>query len=176
MIRLFSVLLFCAFLISPVLAQSVADSMVSESTPALDNPLKNEEPDYPEAYLVEAEKFRLYCQGKPSMSDYYDCGCLAVEYLKRRNDVGPFTHGSSIMSDISGTCQDATGAAGTMYNQCVGKSPSLPEGTDVEAFCSCFGNAYAELFVKMNRKPSSKTSIALHTMAKAKCRAELFPR
>lgn len=134
---------------------------------------KGLEEEYPESYIREAEKFRAYCEGRPTMNDHYNCECLSYEYLKVRDQVGPRVHGTSIISRIDGLCLDATGAAGTMFTQCLGiDAASIPDDLDspMVNYCKCFANAYAKLYTDYKMPPSSESSIRFLTMAKTSCR------
>ena len=164
----FTIFLILIFGVSPNIR---AESMLEPEQSTLENDHQHtsDSKEYPEAYLIEAEQFRLYCSGKATMSNYYNCDCLANKYLESREEFGPFLHGTAIISGIKNKCIDAAGAAGTMYTQCVGSSRSLPKGTNVEKYCMCFSNTYAEFYQKHSLPPGSKISTRAQSMARTKC-------
>lgn len=132
--------------------------------------------DIPEAYLAEAEEYRKHCQTRRLLNTYYNCDCMALEYLQTRIDDGPTVDKSKIMLKISksGSCVDITNAAGAMYTECKSMAPLMPVKGNTEDFCSCVGTTYAKTFKAAGVTPSSQTMGRLQRRAVSECSRKIY--
>ncbi len=130
--------------------------------------------EIPDVYLIEAENYRKHCQKRVLLRTYYNCECMAMEYLEKRIDVGPSMDESGIVMRLSNQCVDVTNAAGQMYKQCHDTSSLMGLRGDAERYCSCVGNNYAKIFKASNVKPSSQTFARIQSKAMRFCRAQQY--
>lgn len=126
--------------------------------------------DIPDEVLEEAETFMNYCRNTSHMMEHYDCRCLAVSYLDKRMELGPEADRSVIIFSISRECPDAAGAAGMHFQRCM-RTPSLmPEGINLEEFCTCMANTYADLYGRYKTGPGSNAFVNIQSQAMTMCR------
>ncbi|MCC6597192.1 MAG: hypothetical protein IT559_00135 [Alphaproteobacteria bacterium] len=123
----------------------------------------------PEKYLTEAMAFNDRCAADRNMTQYYDCQCLSLAYLKKRVTEGPIPPGSSISLSVLGECRDATQAAGTIYNACLNRAASFQPGTDPEIYCTCVANSYVRLMDGLRPPINSRTMVRYQTQAMVSC-------
>jgi hypothetical protein len=142
---------------------------------AVTNEILNQEPEIPkqeipDSYLVEADQFFKYCQAEPSYNKYFNCECMAAQFLDERIKVGPQKSRSGIVQAIGKGCADATNAAGSYYQMCLGSGSLLPDNIPAEEYCSCYANKFAQLYEQSGQKPSSKIFVQIQTAAHMQCR------
>ena len=124
----------------------------------------------PYEYLVEAEEFHQKCQTNPKYYQYYNCDCLASNYLDERVKVGPKESQSGVFLSIKRTCFDGTFAAGKRYESCITDGTIFPRGQEPEAYCECYANEFAAVFEKSGVTPNTKTLTYLQARAHQNCR------
>ncbi len=122
----------------------------------------------PNEWFQEADAFLKKCEGKPTLTQYYNCDCLAAEYLQERIK-NPNIDESAIMMEISHSCVDASEAAGYQYERCLGNSPLLPRKMDPQEYCTCYANTYAKAFERYKTSVNSKVIVELQTQAHIAC-------
>ncbi len=122
----------------------------------------------PDSYFKEADAFKAYCEGRPSMRQYYNCECLSYEYLEARIKDHKASN-NTIFLNISKKCVDASEAAGYEYQKCLDNAPMMPPKIPIKKYCECFANVYARMFEESGAAPSSNTFVGLQTQAYVAC-------
>ena len=131
-------------------------------------------PLIPDAVYKEAEKFEKYCRQAPNLYTYYNCECMAANFLDERIKQGPEASRSGILQSIEGECQDAIEAAALQYETCLGNALLLPKDIDPETYCTCFGNKFAIIFQDNKVKVSPSNITRVQTQAHAECRKDIL--
>ena len=153
---------------SPPAEKTPKDSAVDMAAPEAEQSASDLS-DIPDEYIIEASQFGEYCRNDHTMPKYFDCRCMAVAYLDKRIERGPYVSASSIRNKITKECKDASGAAGDVYQHCLTDIENAPTHLDPEEYCSCYGNTYAETFERFNGLVTAKTDVALKARAKTIC-------
>jgi hypothetical protein len=130
--------------------------------------------DIPDRYLKEAEEYRQYCQQRNLLRTYYNCDCMALEYLQTRIDLGPSIDRTAIIIKIGGTCVDVTNAAGLAYKECKDMWSLLGLRTNEERYCSCVGSTYAKMYKAAGLQPSSRVFSRIKNNAMSVCRRQIY--
>ncbi len=128
------------------------------------------EPEIHDEYIQEAKGFEQFCTIENKMRRHYDCECLAAGFLNERIFLGPDVSRTTILSNIENTCQDASEAAYLQYESCLGNLFLLPRDINAEAYCSCYGNKFAEIFESKHLSPNPAVMSELQAMAHTACR------
>ncbi|NCC61934.1 MAG: hypothetical protein EOM12_13565 [Verrucomicrobiae bacterium] len=150
-------LVFGPGLLHPVLAQNASPDTLpspdSKDDPAnpehksASSPLRGIDP----TYLEDRERFYRACEDHRFQNVYYDCQCLADEYLEKRLEYGEKKPPEGqIESAIYGErlderCADLPAIADYMYKQCITQLTFMRHRNSEEV-CSCFGNTYASSY------------------------------
>lgn len=132
-------------------------------------PKKSDMSDLPDDYIIEASKFSETCRNDKKMPLYYNCECLAVEYLDHRKDLGPDASKEAVKNRLGDHCKDGTGIAGQLYEKCLYDYATAPKHVDPEEFCSCYGNTFASLFEKSRGALYPQIEISFLSKARLKC-------
>ncbi len=156
-------------LILPLKAQDLPDPRDQPQISKEEEPFRNEYKEVPYEYLEEADAFFNECKTDYKMFNYYNCECLSVKFLDTRIESGPERSKDSIFLAIDHTCKDATYLAGFTYNECIRDGTELPPGKQMEEFCGCFANKYAELFEASKASPSARRIVDLQIKARLSC-------
>lgn len=106
----------------------------------------------PDQYLDESMAVAAECKRNIFAHQYFNCDCRGAKFLALRYARGPAANKSVLVSELKDVCRDATEAAGTIYNDCVGGASSAEQ----EKICACKANTYAKLMdrVKPEINPS----------------------
>lgn len=132
--------------------------------------LKYKDEDLPIEFIKEALNFGEECGDSRIMSMYFDCHCMATEFLDQRIKLGPETDKEVIAQNVGPQCADGAGIAGRLYETCKQDYVSVPVELDLEEFCSCYGNTYAKLYERLGITLNSTKHIRLMTQSKLACR------
>lgn len=124
----------------------------------------------PTAYITESQMFEAYCDKEKNMRQYYNCECLAAEFLQTRLEEGPDVPRKNIMNMVSRTCHDAKEAAGLQYSDCLGSQSLLPKNINPDTYCRCYANSYAKFF------EDNKLTLSPRTMGRAQTEASVMCR
>ena len=165
-------LLICAFVLlmtSSVIAQDENSNLVKGTLPTQkDAPLDNMS-DIPDDYIMESNEFAEICRNDDEMPLYFDCRCLAVEYLDHRIDVGPDISSSTIRNRLGENCKDGTGIAGKLYEECISDFRNMPDVSDPEEYCECVGSGFARQFEALPHKLTPRRESKLIYHVRLKC-------
>ena len=115
-------------------------------------PIEQIEKEHPE-YVDEALAFKDYCDKTSTMNSYFDCSCLAMNYLDKRVELGPKAKQDSIIFKINTTCPNAPAIAGHHYKICEDAS-MFRNRKDYKTYCECFGRTVAKLYETAPRQSS----------------------
>ena len=126
--------------------------------------------DVPDEYLIEAQNYYESCEADGNISAYYDCRCMAAQYLDTRINAGPEMQPSSIELAIGPGCMDSARIAGNTYNECLTRAPVLPLNQTVEEYCTCYANGFARIYKRSGFELSSKSKIKLQAQAAIICK------
>lgn len=129
--------------------------------------------DVPKEYLDEAQAFYDSCGTHITYSKHKNCECLAAEYLNARIKAGRFASVSSLKMDIAQKCFSAPAAAGFMYKRCSKSGYQVPTRFEIDEYCACVGNEYADMYGTMQYSFTPRLLIALETEANLRCRKKL---
>ncbi|MCB1563460.1 MAG: hypothetical protein KDJ75_07795 [Alphaproteobacteria bacterium] len=130
-----------------------------------DRPLK----DIPDVYIKEALAFHERCMQDTQKRMYFDCRCLAGQYLEKRMERGLDASPQSIALAVGPGCEDGTGAAGETYRQCVTNGAMIPPDMDLGKYCECFASTYGKLYEGYRPHMNSATFVRLQAQAKLTC-------
>lgn len=125
--------------------------------------------DIPDVYIKEAMAFHSKCMNSHQKRAYYDCRCLAVQYLDERVKRGPDADSQEIVMSIGSGCEDGTGATGQMYTECITNGAMVPPETDMDTYCECLASTYGQLYETSKLAMNSRTYVRLKTQAKVMC-------
>lgn len=126
--------------------------------------------EVPDAVIREAKIFERYCKTQANFRPYYNCECLAANFLNERIAQGPEATRSAIMLQIETTCYDATESAGIQYETCMGNALLLPRNVNPEEYCTCYANTFSKIFEGMKAKISPPSIMKVQTEAHTECR------
>lgn len=98
----------------------------------------------------EAEQQYNQCTTKATYSKYYDCKCIAEEFLHARIMQGPEIASQNLIREVTLKCPYIEGIAGMQYKRCE-QLFEMDVVFDLEKFCTCYANSIAKNFAK---KPS----------------------
>ncbi len=117
----------------------------------------------------EAEYIYGLCATNVFQKTYFNCKCLAGEFLAEREKLGPTALQYDIMQRLTqsgkGKCGNIEQVAGESYNSCLMYSRAFRElAKDHETMCQCAANKVAENFRK---KPLLDPSYVSSLNAKA---------
>lgn len=162
-------LLLLAFASAPLYAQEsqtvLSPPETTEEAPETPSPYE----DVPDEYLIEAQNYFESCEADSNISQYYDCRCMAAQYLDERIKTGPKTAPSSITMEIGRGCMDEASIAGNTYEECLSRAPVLPKNMSVEKYCSCYANSFARIYSRSGVELSSKSKIKIQAQAGVIC-------
>lgn len=130
----------------------------------------------PKAYMKESRLVYKNCKANSTKRLYYDCQCLAFEFLQERIEAGPDASMSSIEFSLQGKCRDATEAAGFEYSECLKGYNMFPPGTDPEKFCACYANAFVQNIDEAAPILQSSTITPLKVRARVTCQNPTLAR
>jgi len=119
--------------------------------------------------IDEAQEFFQSCKNTPNMATYYDCECLASQYLSERQEQGPDAVYSSIFQAIRKECPNTEAAAGYMYGECQKMGTLVARHQPLDEFCECAGNTFAKLYTKSGVEPGSQGYQNLRSQALVMC-------
>ncbi len=164
------VLVLTALIFMPMKSNATSEPTQIEtiSTEATSPPEKNPFDNVPDAFFREADNFRAECYGDVVRGWYYNCECLAYEYLEARIK-NPKVPKSSITLIISNKCVDASGAAGFQFDQCINSRAPKDRSKESEEYCTCFANTFARLFEQSGAAPSTSLYGYLQSQAMIAC-------
>lgn len=130
--------------------------------------------EYTEAQVKEAQGVYLWCKNDSFMPIYYDCKCMAGEFIEKRREMGRIPNRDHVLSKLKGTCLNSTEMAGYLYSDCIKKPGQLPLRTkDPKKFCECYANEFAKGFSTLEGTDvSMNATSALAGMAMNKCQNE----
>jgi hypothetical protein len=123
----------------------------------------------PDEVFAEALEVGADCARNPFRAAHVDCQCLADAFLDARVRAGPEASQAGLMLDLGTACPNLEGMAGWAYEGCADRPLLVPDGQDVEAYCACVGNAYAQIFAAARRAPSSRASVDARSRALSGC-------
>lgn len=124
----------------------------------------------PKEYIKESITFQRYCYKEYKLNRYYNCDCLAANFLDQRIKEGPDALRDAIMKNIESTCQDTTEAVGMAYKDCMSNSMVLPMNMDPEAYCNCYASNFGKIFEESNLTPTAPNLTKAQTKAHVYCR------
>ena len=170
-----SFLLVCLLALSgPVHAQTAPShnlQATDQSAPAksLDNIFGMPQKKIPPTPEQIDESFKVYdqCNGSDMVGRYYDCDCLARNFLEIR-PANPKTPIDDLVQIVRKDCANTSNIAGDAYDQCVTWSAKLR--TDYIQYCTCYANSYAKKFAA-TPSDSIRGREALMTVALDNCKS-----
>jgi hypothetical protein len=169
---IFSLSLFLSFALgaSYTMAQDTLTDPADFMPPKEESKVpKKDLSDLPDEYIAEATQFGENCKNDPNLSQYFNCQCMAVEYLDTRKKLGPNASSSIIRSYLGGKCKDGTELAGPMYEECLDTRTHAPTHVDPEVYCTCFTNSFIKMFEELQGAMSSQIEIAMRSRARTEC-------
>lgn len=151
--RLF-LLLIPIILSSPALAQAPGTYIVKDSLYfTMDDGIQS-----PEEMIEEAEYVQGVCSSDPYHTLYFDCECIAAQFLQAREIAGPMKPQYEILNDLTkgrrATCANTVGIAGETYSYCMDYSATrreLETKAENESYCTCAANKAASDFTRSPR-------------------------
>ncbi len=146
-----------------------AHSLHAQEGAKPDNGQKTGLSDVPDEYLKEAQAYYESCEANGNISAYYDCRCMAAQYLDKRIERGPDITPSSIVLSIGPGCMDSARIAGSNYTECLSRAPVLPTNQSVEEYCTCYANKFAKIYSRSGLDLSSESKVALQAQAGIIC-------
>ena len=123
----------------------------------------------PYEFIVEAEQFLDRCLIDPKYTQFYNCDCLAANYLDERLK-DPFEQAGVITMNIQGRCIDPSLATGEAYLSCLNNGTIFPDITDPEAYCECYAREFGIIFEQAGRSPNTRVLTAVKSRAHSNCR------
>lgn len=122
----------------------------------------------PREFLVEADAFYQRCSTTAQFYQYYNCDCLAAEYLDARiND--PFAQEGILIMRVKKQCIDPMEAVGYEYSSCMENGTIFPEGVDPADYCECYAREYGRVFSAAGKSPSGRLITAVIARAHLNC-------
>ncbi len=111
------------------------------------------DPDLVNELLEEMQQVHDTCASDGLQSRFYDCECLAVQYLDKRLEMGPEASNGKIMMQINKECANPVGVAGYSYGVCEERM-ILMNRPDFKSVCECFANTVAKTYGERPRLES----------------------
>jgi hypothetical protein len=157
--------------LAPASAQALPDSPAPVTAPSIskDKPVPKPR-KIPEMYIQESMNVFDQCNSTLSMSENYDCECLASKFMELRMETGPQGSTQALLMNLRQDCRNSTKAAGVAYENCLRGVGEMLPGTDPEILCSCVGNTYAKLLDRDKPIITQATIIDYQTRAQMLCK------
>lgn len=112
----------------------------------------------PEEMVQEAEYVQGICAGDAYQSLYFNCECIAAEFLAQREALGPMTPQYEILQSLTkgrrAKCGNTVGIAGETYQYCLDYSAErreLESAAENESYCTCAANKASSDFTRRPR-------------------------
>lgn len=122
----------------------------------------------PYEFIVEAEQFLNRCSTTAQFFQYYNCDCLAANFLDERIK-DPFAQEGIIVMRIKSQCIDPIEAVGKEYTHCMQSGTIFPDGVDPASYCECFAREYGRIYRVAGKSPSSRLITAVTARAHLNC-------
>lgn len=100
-------------------------------------------------------------------STYYDCECLASNYVKKKVVYDDQMTDYVIFQQISKQCVDDVAVAGQTYSECISMQKVDPRWSD--EFCECYANEYAEEYKEKGLSLNRRQIVKVRGEAMNKC-------
>lgn len=152
--RFFPLFILTLLLSTPAFAQARGTYIVKDSVYfTMDDGIQS-----PEEMIEEAEYVQGVCSRDPYHTQYFDCECIAAEFLQIRETAGPMKPQYEILRELTkgnnAKCANTVGIAGDTYNYCTEYSATrreLETAEENESYCTCAANKAASDFTRSPR-------------------------
>lgn len=129
-----------------------------------------------DAVIIEVTKYGEECRDDDEMNKYFDCRCLASEYLDARMKLGEDASAADVKMEIRDRCRNAAGIAGSVYERCLENIMMQPKDKSPEEFCSCYANTYGKYLETWPRQLTRRTTMGLKSKAQLVCQDQRAAR